>query len=159
MFNTHSPSNNKKTLIGTFIVLILFSLIIGWIILDTTHGQPTKINSNEDNLTIDELLKESVDDVNKTCPKKINSVTELINITIPLSHTYQMNFKVDTVFTKEGAIKFQKAVEKDALEGFKTNKAFKIFNDSAVIIMYTMVDKNDSLLFKTVYTPDMYKAQ
>ena len=113
-------------------------------------------NSRKD-AEIQNKLKQVANEVNKDCPKIINSETRLDNAGAFSNRTLMYNF---TLVNKERSqidtLMLKSSMEPSIINQFKTSPIFELARQNHLTIKYYYKDKNGIYLFTISITPDKY---
>lgn len=110
------------------------------------YAKSVKVEPN-----IDQVLIVAADSINKLCPLKIDSITELRNVALPNFKTFQYNIGIDMDYKKYDLKKLKISMDKSLMEQFKSSPDFKLFRDSNVVLVYHFLDKNGKFLFESIF--------
>ncbi|MCL2727763.1 MAG: hypothetical protein FWD56_05215 [Bacteroidales bacterium] len=107
--------------------------------------------------SIDKVLMEAVNEMNKVCPMMVDSLTRLDNTIALPSKTFQNNYTLG--FAKEDVDLsiFQSNMELVILNNSRTNPDLQFFRDRDVTIKHFYKDFEGNHLFTITVTPSQYK--
>ncbi|UOK41268.1 MULTISPECIES: zinc ribbon domain-containing protein [Flavobacterium] len=108
--------------------------------------------------SIDKELAEVANEMNKTCPMKIDQFTTLKNTMALPNKTIQYTYTLDEITKAEVNMDtVKKYVFSGLLENVKTNPGMKLFRDNKVTLNYYYMDKNGVFVTEYQITPEMYE--
>jgi hypothetical protein len=108
--------------------------------------------------SIDKKLVEVANEINKTCPVRIDEYTTLKNVAALPNKTVQYNYILEGITKAEVKIDtVKKYVFPSVLENVRTNPGLKLFRDNKITLNYYYVDKNGVFVTEYKVKPEMYE--
>jgi len=143
--------NRKKQITGTVVGIVIFALIA--IIM---QQPPFKNPSTFIDTSIDKVLMEAVNEVNKVCPMTVDSLTRLDNAMALPSKTIQYNYTLGFVKEDMDLPIFQSNMEAAIFNNIRTNPDLQFFRDRDVTLKLYYKDIEGNYLFTIIATPGQY---
>jgi hypothetical protein len=107
--------------------------------------------------SIDKVLTETANQVNKSCPVIIDKETRLDGVLALPDHIFQYNYTlVNKGKSEVNADTLKAYLEPRIVNNTKTNPDLKGFRDNKTTLVYNYSDKNGVFIFKITVTPDLY---
>ncbi|WP_171609917.1 hypothetical protein [Limnovirga soli] len=138
-------SINKKSYWATYGLTIVS--VVCFISLPAIFNKPK----------LDDTYKLLVDEINKSCPKTVDSVTRLENSVVLPANKIQFNYSfinadkvnVDTTLSKDN-------MKPSLINYVKTSSTCKIYRDNNTTLFFNYQDRNGDYLFRIIVTPELY---
>ena len=110
------------------------------------------------NPSVEKQLIKNVNEINKTCPLKVDQNTTLKSVAALPNRTVKYNYILIGVTKSEVNLDtVKKYVFPNLLQNVKNNPGMKIFKDNNVTIIYNYSDKNEENITEYIIKPEMYK--
>lgn len=104
------------------------------------------------------LYQKEINEINKSCPRMINSDTRFDNIVLLPDNVVQYNYT--TINNTKDEINIEEYI-KDAtpiyINQLKTHPLLEVFKENNTVIAYNYVDKNGVHICTITITPEKYK--
>lgn len=108
--------------------------------------------------SIERLLKQTANNLNKSCPMVIDSETRLDNIVVMPNNVFQYNYTLVNIEKKTIDIEdMRNYIEPILINGIKTMPDLKMFRENKVTLAYYYKDKDGFFITRIEITPDKYK--
>lgn len=108
--------------------------------------------------SIEKLLKETANNLNKSCPMIVDSETQLDNVVVMPGNVFQYNYTLVNMQREtidiEGMRNYIKPI---LINNIKTSPELKIYRDNKVTLAYYYKDRDGVYLTKIEITPDKYE--
>ncbi len=142
-------TNQRKKLIGLIVGALAFGL--SYFAVQQIFFSPP---------SIDKLLMQTANEVNKTCPMMVDQFTRLDNALAVPGNSFQYNYTLINNDKSEISLDTaKKYIEPVIINRVKTDPGLKFFRDKNVTMIYNYRDKNGVFVVKYTVTPDIYNKQ
>jgi hypothetical protein len=142
----------KKTFKNHMTFKEIIGIIIG--LISIMILQPGCSNQS----SIEKLLKQTANNINKSCPMIVDSETQLDNIVVMPDNVFQYNYTLVNMEKETIDIEdIKNYVEPILINGIKTMPELKMFRDNNVTMAYYYKDKNGLFLTRIEISPEKYK--
>jgi hypothetical protein len=103
----------------------------------------------------DKVLLEVANEVNKTCPMRVDQETQLDNVVALPENTFQYNYTLLNLNRVDMDIDdLKKTLEPNIVNSVKTNPSMKVFRDNKTTMVFYYSDKNKEFVFEIVVPPN-----
>lgn len=156
-----SISDIIKKIVLLFLVVIISRLIIREVFSfgrnDFKFSKPVNEKIYTENLRdeIENVLANTSDSINKTCPKKIDSLTTLVNATFH-GNVIQYNYQTIIDTSKYDMKILKNNLEKYILNSFINTSKFDVFRNLKATVLYNYSNPKNDSLFSIKFSPESY---
>lgn len=109
--------------------------------------------------TVEKRLQREAEEINKSCPMKLDNDLTLDNAKALPNKTFQYNYTVNHEKSEIIPDTVKKYLFPSLLENIKTNPDLESFRDHDIIFNYHYVDKKGAFVIDYTITPEMYSNQ
>lgn len=142
-----APSKPEKK----FNIKTLLGFVVGFVIMFFVTQSLFKPS-------IDKQLTETANEINKSCPMRVDQYTTLKNAVALPGKTIQYNYILEGITKAEIKLDtVKKYVFPGVLENVKSNPQMKSFRDNKVTLNYHYTDKNGDFITEYIVKPEMYE--
>jgi ribosomal protein L37E len=144
------PTKDKKKSNKKFDMKTMVGFMVGFIVMFFVSQQLFKPSLNKQ-------LVEIANEINKTCPTRIDQYTTLKNVVALPNKTIQYNYILEGITKEQVDLNTLKSsVFPVILENAKSNPEMKFFRDNTATLNYHYSDKNGVFVTEYIITPEMY---
>jgi hypothetical protein len=149
----------KKKKKSTAIFYIIAAIIVLYLLRNGVFNNRIEINNqaqemyNVDTLTKLQLLNKMKLSIDSTCPKKIDSVTELENTSVIGSDTFQYNYLLKLDRNKYNVNILKKELAQQVLSQWINKSGFNEFKKRNISVVFSYQDMSKEYWFKEIFSP------
>jgi hypothetical protein len=145
--------NKRWFTLKNFIIIIGVLLVTNYILKLFIHEYYSE-KPISTQLTVDDTLKQVADEINKKCPRRIDSITVLDGTTAAFNNTFAYNYTINIDTTKYN-VKILESLMTDYWQNnYKTNPAAEDFKRMKTTLLYNYKDKQGNFLFRVEISPN-----
>lgn len=138
--------NRKLTLT---VITTALGFVLGYFIVQQLFFKPE---------TFDQQLMQAANELNKSCPMKVDNETQLDSTIALPNNIFQYNYSLINMERELiDTLKFRNYLRPIIINNVVTNPDLKTFRDNDVLIAYNYNDMNGKFLLKLLITPQDYK--
>lgn len=153
----HKKARKKKNILIIVIVSIVVVIfgVIGHFTGKKVGGFAQKIIFNS--ILFDRQLSKIAEEINKSCPIKIDNETRLDDVSAVPGNTLQSNYTlINMVKDSIDIVSAKENLEQNILNNAKTNPNMKTFRDFKTTLIYNYRDRHGDFVLKITITPEQY---
>ena len=138
----------KKNIPIIIIALVLFSALVFF----ATQFFFPRIPAIEQKLWL------NANEINKTCPARVDDATRLDNVTVFPNNVFQYNYTLYNLLrTDVNPDIVIKTLEPKIIASVKKDPELKFYKDAKTTLVYSYRDRNGEFIFKIMLGPEKYK--
>jgi hypothetical protein len=149
---TQETQKSPGKIIGPLIGGILGFAIVTFLVVKMFHGHSSGAEEG-----INKDLVEVANELNKSCPMMVDSITRLDNAVALPNNIFQYNYTLISIRkTDLNPEELRMRLEPGMTNTIRTNPQLKYFSDRKVTMAYNYNDKNGEFVLNIPITPDKY---
>ena len=132
-------------------------ILIGVIAIGLIYYVGSEKTTSKTNTPFENLLKETANEINKSCQSMVDKDTRLDNAIALPGNILQYNYTLVTLSKAELNLEYIKETfEPKIINSVKTNPDLKIFRANKTTMVYNYNDKEGTFVYRITVTPDLY---